>query len=137
MNPELQRVKIAEAVNPMGLSVCTGCWNFVDPETCGCGEPAKGGYHDNHSPIPMGCRCHYANQPQPSNVPNYLSDLNSCAEMERVLNEDQAVLYRHRLAMNSDGGNAPFLTVEAALCHATAPQRCEAFLRVMGLWQDS
>lgn len=121
MNPELQRVKIAEAVgwtNVRRATILKG--RIMREDVWGCPpEWEKNGYTTNEV------------------TPDYLNSLDSCAEMERVLNEDQAILYRHRLAMNSDGGNAPFLTVEAAMCHATAPQRCEAFLRVMGLWQDS
>lgn len=37
-------------------SICEGCGEEVDLETCHCGDPMDG-YHDNHAPIPMGCVC--------------------------------------------------------------------------------
>lgn len=37
-------------------TICPGCKNEIDPETCHCGESIPGNC-DNHSPIPMGCNC--------------------------------------------------------------------------------
>lgn len=68
--------------------------------------------------------------------PDYFSDLNACAEMEKVLTDDQGIMFRQLLAMNSDGRKKTFNTVEAAMCHATARQRCEAFGTVLNLWKD-
>lgn len=71
-----KRALIGEAVNVMGLAVCRSCWNFIDPETCGCGDAIKShsGY-EGHSAIPMGCRCGYAEQPQSESVPDYANDV--------------------------------------------------------------
>jgi len=39
---------------------CPGCGQEIDPDVCSCGEPIRPGVtHDNHYPVPMGCRCHY------------------------------------------------------------------------------
>lgn len=63
-------------------------------------------------------------------LPNYPACLNACAEFEKTLTAGEARRYRFRLARNSDGRNAVFQTVEQALCHATARQRCLAYLKV-------
>lgn len=42
-------------------TICPGCKNEIDPETCHCGETiGKHAYCDNHSPVPAGCTCFYA-----------------------------------------------------------------------------
>jgi hypothetical protein len=39
---------------------CTGCGSVIDPDTCSCGEPiAPNIVHDNHYPVPAGCKCFY------------------------------------------------------------------------------
>ncbi len=62
-------------------------------------------------------------------IPNYYGDLNACHEMEKVLDKDQRYHYVTRLVeSNKTGGGYIFVT---------APQRCESFLKVKGLWKDS
>ena len=64
-------------------------------------------------------------------IPDYLNDLNAMHEAEKVLTGyQQTVTYSDNL-MKIVG----YHTFDSA--HATAPQRCEAFLRVMGLWEDA
>ena len=58
-------------------------------------------------------------------LPDYHNDLNACHEMEKVLTYEQFDDYYIELAKRMV---RPF--------HATAPQRCEAFLRTLGLWED-
>ena len=58
-------------------------------------------------------------------IPDYLNDLNACHEAEKVLNSEQSYEYYVQLSMKV---NRPFI--------ATAPQRCEAFLRTLGLWEE-
>jgi hypothetical protein len=55
---------------------CEGCGNEIDPDTCGCGEPING-YHDNHTPIPMGCDCHRSTRVEAD-----------CAQPERQATDD-------------------------------------------------
>lgn len=57
--------------------------------------------------------------------------LDEMNEAEKMLSPEQAVRFRLLLAENSDGPNAEFRTVEAAMCHATKEQRAEAFIAVM------
>lgn len=58
-------------------------------------------------------------------------------EAEKALTDDQSVMFRYLLHKNSDGPKRTFNTVEAAMCHATAAQRAEAFLRALNLWEES
>lgn len=70
-------------------------------------------------------------------LPDYLTDLNAMHEAEKViLDMEIGARYRLELSKNSDGPTSMFMTVEAAMCHATAAQRAEAFLRTLNLWTD-
>ena len=60
-------------------------------------------------------------------IPDFLNDLNACHEMEKVLTQEQAYAYAAFMA-----GDLPW--PEAVM--STAPQRCESFLKVLGLWED-
>lgn len=69
-------------------------------------------------------------------TPDYLADLNAMHEAEKVLTAIQCNDYDthlvHRLReaeINPPANRFKF--------HAAATQRCEAFLRVLGLWTDS
>ena len=68
-------------------------------------------------------------------VPDYCGDLNACAEMEATLSEEECQKYQ---ALLDDSIREEELDYPAACYwfHATAPQRCEAFLRTKGLWRD-
>lgn len=122
------RVNVGESVNAMGLSVCRSCWNFVDGQFCWCGDAIEShtGY-EGHSAIPMGCRCGYADQPQPHSVPDYPSDLNAMHEAEKGMHdaEDSAEWNKYVRALNricSEAGDEDV--------HASARQRCIAFLAI-------
>lgn len=68
--------------------------------------------------------------------PNYFNDLNAMHEAEKVLLEREiGSLFRLALHKNSDGPESMFMTVEAAMCHATAAQRAEAFGLTLTLWE--
>lgn len=67
----------------------------------------------------------------PHGILNYHSDLNACAEMEAMLTEEQTPIYRQHLQeMFWFSLHSPTPAISA-----TAPQRCEAFLRTKGLWK--
>ena len=77
---------------------------------------------------------------EPHSVPDYLGDLNACHQMEQVLTDDQRweqvkIIVGYRQAANG----FPMLSRSEALRlqSATAAQRCEAFLRTLGLWQPT
>jgi hypothetical protein len=67
-------------------------------------------------------------------IPDYLNSLDAMHEAEKLLNWEQSVNFRIFLSRNSDGHKATFNSVEAAMCHATAAQRAEAFLRTLNLY---
>ena len=122
MTPEQQRIAIAEACGYTDIDICEvkgidGNVSFREP---------VGKFHK-----PTNC------QPW---LPNYPQDLNACHEMEKVLTtEGQRMKYYAELVhvVRSDEGISPhephyqpkFTT------HATAAQRCEAFLRTLGKWE--
>lgn len=76
-------------------------------------------------------------------VPDYPNDLNACHEFEKTLFNDPGkwpdfaeqltvVCFGVKTGLNDLGH------IKAAyVAHATARQRCEAFLRVHGLWKDN
>lgn len=73
----------------------------------------------------------------PALVPDYLNDLNACHEMEMELPTEKRhgdKSYAHYLWQLSghpfEGGSTWYVL------HATARQRCEAFLKTLNLWHD-
>jgi hypothetical protein len=81
-------------------------------------------------------------------VPNWPEDLNAVHELEQYLGSGECERYAHALitviseqAVKSFGPEAR-LAVEGnfgkywMMAFATAPQRCEAYLRVKGLWKE-
>jgi hypothetical protein len=60
--------------------------------------------------------------------PDYCSDLNAMHEAEKVLTDDQREVFYPR---NLGAWQSPFNVI-----YATARQRAEAFLRVMGKWEE-
>jgi hypothetical protein len=79
--------------------------------------------------------------------PDFPNDLDACAEMEKtLLNAERRVYIRHLNEIHPlkpfkfiDMELKDFVDVEMdiyMLVSATALQRCEAFLRVKGLWEE-
>lgn len=71
------------------------------------------------------------------NLPNYYADLNAVREAEEVLfnSGDTDMLnisYWNTLWTVCNDQHKKLTTI----AHATAPQRCEALLRVWGLWKE-
>ena len=76
---------------------------------------------------------------EPHSIPDYLNDLNACHEMEQVLDYEQCEAFSTTLADIVHAANREkdyAFPWAFARIHATAAQRCEAFLRVMGLWEE-
>ena len=66
-------------------------------------------------------------------IPNFHSSLDACAEFEKTLTtEKDRRAYKLALVKASTDGKGDWLTQIIA----TAPQRCEAYLRVKGLWKE-
>jgi len=109
MTPEQQRVAIPKALG----------WHTIQRNPLYPDDSSKiAGFHSGDFTALYG-------------IPDYLNDLNACHEMEKVLDEDQQevfLMYLGAYDHDSDAGWNAF--------HATAAQRCEAFLRTLGLWQE-
>ena len=72
-------------------------------------------------------------------IPDYLNDLNACHEMEKVLDYEQCEAFSNTVADIVQAANREkdyAFPWAFARIHATAAERCEAFLRVMGLWEE-
>ena len=77
-------------------------------------------------------------------IPDYLNDLNACAEFEKVLDETQKeryVFWLNHLHPSADihySEREKDIRLEVfSLVSATTAQRCEAFLRVRHLWAEN
>ena len=88
---------------------------------CGWEAMPEGHYHPDN---PIG-----------QTKPDYLNDLNACHEMEKVLTEKGVNEWWSYVAFINRHNPRPFGTETAV--HATAAQRCEAFLRTLGLWTET
>lgn len=116
MTPEAQRIAIAEAC---------GWIPFPHPDY-------KGG-------ILLPYKWSRSGTEHSIKPPDYLRDLNACAQMEEMLTQEQINDYQRRLYLLVSGQSpddyAHWSDFGAEFtAHATAAQRCEAFLRTKGLW---
>ena len=76
-------------------------------------------------------------------MPDYLNDLNACHETEKVLTyeqKEQFVFWMNHIHPSADIHHSDtqkdFRLEVFSLVHSPAPQRCEAFLRTLGLWEE-
>ena len=119
MKPEQQRVAIAEARGYTHVRIIKS----ID------GSPDIGiGHHPT----------------EPHSVPDYLNDLNAMHEAEQMLSgeqKEQFIFWLNHLHPSADIHYAEKkreLRLDVFdLVHTTAPQRAEAFLRTLGLWQET
>ena len=118
MNPEQQRIAIAEACGWFAREDKDGFWRAVDAS----GNMTHELWMSERNVWSAG-------------IPDYLNDLNAMHEAEKVLTEDQQEQYLNNLyevcnlhSMINDAWN---------LNCATALQRAEAFLRTIGKWEES
>ena len=79
-------------------------------------------------------------------LPDYLNDLNAMHEAEKMLSDDGEYSQRNHFACilgeltyNDNGrGWKPLCNDDCfPILHATAAQRAEAFLKTLGLWENS
>ncbi len=114
MKPEAQRIAIARVVG----------WTIRDAV---CLTGATMWVHEKH---PYGWR-------ESKDLPDYLTDLNACHEMEKVLTLRHCLEYTHHLGrMEQQDISSPQMAPRFSW-HATAAQRAEAFLRCLSLWNDN
>lgn len=126
MTPEKQRIAIAEACG----------WK-------NCGYPAE--FSDAATPRTIGKLCgEYPDRGPESTqpLPDYLNDLNAMHEAEKALPDDSKRLGYGNFVIaivDRDFGTESRYS-KAGTFHilsATAAHRAEAFLKIMGLWEDS
>lgn len=112
MSPEAQRIAIAEACG--WKAYLWGTWSLRDPEgnryspSCGTKEAAF-----------------------LLHTPNYINDLNAIHDAEKWLAEQPNHQYSHNCIYAYD----QYLRTHFGP-RATAAQRAEAFLRVLGKWEE-
>ena len=111
MSPEKQRIAIATACG----------WTDIRRQNLYAGD------RDLYGNKLIGAEKHR------NRLPDYPSDLNACHEMEKVLTEKGVNAWWSYVAFINRHNPRPFGTETAV--HATAPQRCEAFLRTLELWE--
>jgi hypothetical protein len=114
MTPEQQRIAIAEACG----------WTNVAPLI------VKNVKHEGDD-ITVGIRS------DDGWIPDYLNDLNAMHEAEKVLSEKQWVEYEEEIRTVVLGGIRLVSQWTKADIHATAAQKSKAFLRTLGLWQET
>jgi hypothetical protein len=112
MNPEAQRIAIAEACGWNELTLLNGC-------QIGWPPTGRRGYREH--------------------LPDYLNDLNAMHEAENFLTEEERDWYIQALLQNVSEETCDLSPNKAEwfITHATAAQRAEAFLRAKGLWKNT
>ena len=109
MKPEQQRIKIAEACGWKNIKMGMN------------GITLLGGIGGRRKPIP-----------------DYLNDLNAMHEAEKVLTVAQRIAYANQIGVGLSGGSVGRAIPNWWFIHeATAAQRAEAFLRTLGLWEET
>ena len=119
--------------------------NQVIAELCGWKDirrPSDDSYHNLATDILGGLMGRVAGiRPGESDhepLPNYHGDLNACAKMENHVLSDADTGYEYDCTLNEvcgcwEDGIMNYMK----LWHASASQRCEAFLRVHGKWEEA
>lgn len=122
MNKDLKNKTIAEACG----------WRDVKPNPFAPNPPLCG-FNDSQG------KTEAANNGSPWGIPDYLGDLNACAEFEKTLTPKQSEEYVSIMDDVLGIPSAFYGTARRAylVMHANAQQRAECFLRVKGLWVDT
>lgn len=129
MTPEAQRIAIAEA--------CGWKWFKLHPQSDGQHRyrlllhPDLVASIESYQPADMTkpvCNLFYLWSE--GLIPDYLNSLDAMHEAEKVLTPGQKMTYRRWIS----GGNCMFHEHAERVCHATAAQRAEAFLRTLSLY---
>jgi hypothetical protein len=89
--------------------------------------------HRSHTPY-----CGFPTEPHREIIPDYLNDLNAMHEAEKMLSQSQGTDYGIELNTIMDRDFCKGIAAPHGDCdwHATAAQRCEAFLRCLGKWKE-
>lgn len=114
MTTEEQRIKIATACGWLDIERCSRKTLLSHPEGGewkGTKDPPSINYERTFEILPR-----------------YPTDLNACHEMEKIIDNSQKTDYIRLL----NKGDFSY----RRLAFATGPQRCEAFLKTLGLWEN-
>lgn len=144
MDEAKQRVAIWEAAKPLNrFGVMKRGW-WYRPKQCGyTGNESEAGRYTLEE-----AKRHESIHCEPDDVivvefspPDYLNDLNAMAEAEKVLTHVQCIAYHECLnqiqATDTQERNGEIeYQAQDFWFHATAPQRAEAFLRTLNLWES-
>jgi len=78
----------------------------------------------------------HGEKPYPAReIPDYHSSLDACAEFRKSLTDDQKLLYTVHLSA-AVGASDYSWQQDWKIVDATAPNHCEAFLRLHGKWEE-
>lgn len=123
MTPEAQQIAIAEACGFTEIRYSLR-WEVSDPpdnpvQLCGLHPRTVGGKHWREV------------------IPDYPNDLNAMNQAENVLSYEQEPIFLLDLKRTIIRIAPSQSADEFSVCHATAAQRAEAFLRTIGRWDDA
>jgi hypothetical protein len=130
MKPDEQRIAIAEACGAIWM-VLEGKHPFKYRMLTMCFNPD---YYERASGEEAVCNPIY--MWSHGKIPDYLNDLNAMHEVEKVLGSGQWPIYARNVARACNWVFCEDWTDAGIILHATAAQRAEAFLRVIGKWKD-
>ena len=137
MNPEQQRIAIAEACGWKARHDANKCDGVTIFRCGGCGEIGHSNcYGNGQGAISFSCSVSpCCNEAAP---PDYLHDLNAMHEAEKKLTPDTRLEYLCQLFDVATRGRSGLYPVDESYLshHATAAQRAEAFLRTIGKWEE-
>lgn len=135
MTDEQINIKIALI---LGLEVCNDPSGPIDPRNPKIRCNRKVFYTSSASAVR---RRNWPNSAHVRIIPNYASDLNACHEFAAWLDPEQqiqfAVELRSIVLENTHKAWWDATAIEVfQITNATALQRCEAFLRIHGQWEE-
>lgn len=124
MSLEAQRIAIAKVMGWKWVRDGFGTWRIYPESQWQKFKPEW--MADNSTPTSEDIEDGYG----VNGIPDYLNDLNACAEFENSLERyDKYCVRLHEIVWRDCGGENPRYE------SATAAQRAEAFLRTLNLWE--
>ena len=122
MNPEAQRIAIAEA--------CGWIREYADVQTWDASL-------FRYKPVKTLLFRREGNCVLTENLPDYIADLNAMNQAEETLTDEQWISYLIKLLQAARDGSFVIEKNMKTVAHATATQRVEAFIRTLGKWEEA
>jgi len=126
MNLDAQRIAIAEACGWIREYAEEPMWNT-----------SLNSYNGGYEPVKTVLFGRFKKRVLASNLPDYINDLNTMHEAEKMMTEDQWLYYTVNVLLAAKDGSFVIDKNMKTMAHATAAQRAEAFLRTIGKWEDA